>query len=77
MADGATQGIDPLEWDCQDCGCHVLGFGYSRQPDALRCATCQWLIDFVPCQQEREELRALLRDGKCHDQAPPRRDGDH
>lgn len=48
---------DPMEYDCGDCGAHVLAWGYSIRPS--RCATCHWIVENVPAA-EQPAMRARL-----------------
>lgn len=52
---------EPLEYDCTECGLHVIAFGLSRAPLIPRCAGCQWLHDTTfASEEEREEMRAHM-----------------
>lgn len=47
---------DPIEFDCQDCGLHVISIGPRHHP-AHRCAGCQWLAETVMPPEQRAGLR--------------------
>ncbi len=52
---------EPLEYDCSDCGLHILAFGGLSIPAIPRCTGCQWLCDTVfPSEEEREKMRAVM-----------------
>jgi hypothetical protein len=45
-----------LEFDCEDCGLHVVSIGPRHNP-AMRCAGCQWLTEITVPPDERASLR--------------------
>jgi hypothetical protein len=59
-----------IEFDCVDCGRHVVSFGYD--PPDRRCASCAWVRDYVAPEHQddaRERLgvplkRAVESDGE-------------
>jgi hypothetical protein len=51
---------EPVEYDCCDCHARVVAFGYERAPEPPRCATCAWIVEFIP-PEEREAVRDRLR----------------
>lgn len=52
---------DCYEFDCSDCKIHVFAVGLSADvtPAPIRCAVCQWILDYIP-EHERDEVRARL-----------------
>ena len=39
---------DEIEYDCTDCGRHVIAFGFFGEAEAeKRCNSCQWIRDNV------------------------------
>ena len=52
--------IGPVEFDCIDCGIHVVAFNYLAAANSQDlCFTCQW-IRSIEDPEEREKLRAFL-----------------
>ena len=49
------------EFDCQDCGGHVVRFGVAAPPVPPRCLICSWLAD-ISDAGEREQLRARFQE---------------
>lgn len=49
--------IDDVEFDCEDCGVHVVSFVPRH---VHRCAGCQWLADITVSPEERSSLRQLM-----------------
>jgi hypothetical protein len=49
------------EFDCVDCGFHIFAFGMPPGP-RWRCATCQFILDFVR-PELRDEMRQRLVGG--------------
>jgi hypothetical protein len=47
---------DEREFDCEDCGVHVISPGPRHGP-ANRCAGCQWLSEITVSPEERASLR--------------------
>lgn len=47
-----------IEFDCPDCGWHVIDVAGTRGP-RTRCLSCEWLAAY-PDPVERESLRPLL-----------------
>jgi hypothetical protein len=47
------------EFDCAQCGVHVLAVGVDAVPPGQRCGICQWLDD-IPDEAAREQLRRRL-----------------
>lgn len=47
------------EFDCIDCGTHVLSFGPEHANDENICAECMWLRS-IEDPIEREQLRKFL-----------------
>jgi hypothetical protein len=39
------------EFDCVDCGRHVVSFGYDP-PGPARCVSCLWIRQHVPADQQ-------------------------
>jgi hypothetical protein len=48
---------EPAEYDCIDCGRHVLAWGYNTQLE--RCNSCLWITRNVPLL-ERDRVREFL-----------------
>jgi hypothetical protein len=50
--------VDGIEYDCADCGCRVVAFGFhgSEETDK-RCASCHWIRENVA-----PEHHTLMRD---------------
>lgn len=40
----------PHEFDCVDCGRHVVSFGYD--PPDQRCVSCMWIRQHVPADKQ-------------------------
>jgi hypothetical protein len=49
-----------IEFDCVECGDHVVALALNEPPPSRRCATCQWLADNIDDPVEREKVRARL-----------------
>jgi predicted RNA-binding Zn-ribbon protein involved in translation (DUF1610 family) len=51
---------DEIEYDCPDCGQHVIAFGFFgvAEPDK-RCAECDWIRKHIP-PAEQTAVRARL-----------------
>jgi DNA-directed RNA polymerase subunit RPC12/RpoP len=49
---------DEIEYDCSDCGRHVIAFGFFGEAEAgKRCNSCQWIReDIAP------ELHGVVRE---------------
>jgi hypothetical protein len=47
------------EFDCEDCGVHVLSFGPAVANDNPVCAQCTW-IRSMPNEADRKRLREFL-----------------
>lgn len=47
----------PVEFDCRDCGAHVVS--YAAPLSTTRCAGCSWLADIAD-PDRRRVLRAQL-----------------
>lgn len=50
-----------VEYDCRDCGRHVIAFGFNTQIE--RCNTCHWIVTMLPCgchTEVRERLGVPL-----------------
>jgi len=60
------------EFDCIDCGTHVVHFGYRPANDQDICATCSW-IRGLPSEADRKKLRAFLNLGGPNDGGEPQR----
>ena len=43
---------DPIEFDCCDCGRHVIAFGFHAQVE--RCNCCFWITRHVSPKHEAE-----------------------
>jgi hypothetical protein len=50
---------DTCEFVCCDCQSRVIAFGYAKPPDPPRCATCAWIVEFIP-PNERDAVRERL-----------------
>jgi hypothetical protein len=48
-----------VEFDCPDCGWHVVNVTADHVPASSRCLSCQWLADNV-APEHRAPLRAIL-----------------
>lgn len=48
------------EFDCLDCGEHVVSFGTLHANDEPYCGTCQW-IRALPSEADRERVREFLQ----------------
>jgi hypothetical protein len=48
-----------VEFDCVDCGWHVVDVAGIRAP-GTRCLSCEWLAESPLVPAERERLRAIL-----------------
>jgi hypothetical protein len=57
-----------VEFDCVDCGWHVVDVAGIRGPRA-RCLSCEWLAE-IPEPADREALRAFLRATPLPSDAP-------
>lgn len=51
---------EPVEWDCEGCGLHVIGFGMAAKPRHGLCALCAWLCEHVPDPDEMMRTRRAL-----------------
>jgi hypothetical protein len=50
-----------VEFDCRDCGAHVLAYG---NPESERCYTCDWIVKRIPLSQQpavRQRLGVALK----------------
>jgi hypothetical protein len=47
---------DPIEWDCEGCGEHVVVFGITETPHHQFCAVCAWLCEYVTDPDEMMRL---------------------
>lgn len=47
------------EFHCPECDNDIIVIGFVPTPPPKRCATCQWILDYIP-EREREEVRKLL-----------------
>ena len=52
---------DEIEFDCVDCGLHVLSMAPPHNP-ACRCAGCQWLSEMPGVAAEKATVRQVLRE---------------
>lgn len=50
-----------IEFDCEGCGVHVLGFGRDTIPLSHMCGLCEWLCEFVPDPEAMMKLRGHMR----------------
>ena len=51
---------DEIEYDCPDCGHHVIAFGfYGLTEPGMRCSPCVWVREHVPPERQTE-IRELL-----------------
>ena len=57
MSDDVLPPADGPAFTCRDCDSDVYQFGRSWCPVPPLCATCQWIVDYVP-EAERAEARA-------------------
>jgi hypothetical protein len=48
---------EPVEYDCEGCGVHVVSFGIATTPEQRFCATCQWADKHL----EPDELAAFTK----------------
>ena len=58
-----TEDSDPCEFDCIDCGQHIVSFGYDP-PGPQRCVSCLWVKENILPEEEtavRERLGVPLR----------------
>jgi hypothetical protein len=46
-----------MEFDCADCGRHVLCFGYTIAP--LICSSCEWVRAWIPPEQQAETRQRM------------------
>jgi hypothetical protein len=53
---------NPIEFDCQDCRCHVYSFGRMTEPLPIRCSVCAWVNEYVADPEEARRIRARLGD---------------
>lgn len=52
------------EFDCMDCGCHVIAIFPSGVPSTpLQCTTCEWIREFIADPEEAKRLRSRFGDG--------------
>jgi hypothetical protein len=51
---------DAREFDCVDCGAHVITFIDDSDKPSVRCLTCQWAYDNGRTEEERKQLRKLF-----------------
>lgn len=53
--------MQPIEFDCADCGCHVYTFGREGAPLPLRCGVCAWVAEYVtdPAEAERWRIHSV------------------
>jgi hypothetical protein len=49
----------PAEFDCPDCGWHVISYPGVRNGRG-RCLTCDWLAEHVDDSGERDRLRGIM-----------------
>lgn len=47
------------EFHCPDCDTDIIVVGFVPMPRPTRCASCQWIMDYIP-EHERDEVRNLL-----------------
>jgi len=56
--------MDEIEYDCPDCGLHIIAFGfYGVAAPGKRCASCDWIRENVPPEHHtlmRERLGCPL-----------------
>lgn len=50
-----TAGV--VEFDCEGCGVHVLGYGRDTVPKSHLCAVCEWF-----CEAYAGDPEAMIRD---------------
>lgn len=53
-----------IEFDCADCGRHVIAPGYCQPPLPARCSICSWIQEHLPPEQQgptREQLGVPLK----------------
>jgi hypothetical protein len=49
---------DEIEYDCADCGRHIVAFGFFGAAEAgQRCNSCQWVRENIP-----PEHQAIIRE---------------
>jgi hypothetical protein len=44
---------EPREFICTDCGRLIISFDLEPHPDIDLCATCRWIREVVPPDQQR------------------------
>ena len=49
-----------VELGCVDCHQHIVALSLIEVPADRRCGMCQWLVEFVPDEGERDAMRARL-----------------
>lgn len=55
------------EYDCRDCGIHVVNYATDTPEDPPICNTCR----YVPGWQNDPKLRKIFRPTKYRDKTPP------
>jgi hypothetical protein len=55
---------DPVEFDCEGCGMHVISFDVDSVPKHGMCTECAWLCEFVPDPTEMMTVRRFLAGAK-------------
>jgi hypothetical protein len=54
-----TPMLNPIEFDCTDCGCHVVSF-IVDPPDPALCLSCMFLRNSIEDPAERAKIRKHL-----------------
>lgn len=57
---GTPTSYEPIEFDCEGCGWHVIAFGQCKVPAHGFCASCAFLCEFVPDPEAMMTMRKML-----------------
>lgn len=46
---------DEIEYDCSDCGRHVIAYGfYGKAEPGKRCSSCDWIHAHIAADEQAE-----------------------
>ena len=55
---------DEIEYDCSDCGRHVIAFGFFGAAEAgKRCNSCEWVRENIPPEHQAAIRERLVEQG--------------